>query len=94
MSDEYVVEDIIGRKYENNEIYYKIKWYGYRGSQSSTWEPKSSLILSEGMKNDLDTLDAQLTLYAMSLNIPGNLNSYHISLRKRRGQNIYDVDFS
>lgn len=42
MSDEYLVEKIIGKRIKNGKIQYKIKWEGYPLSQS-TWEPVSNL---------------------------------------------------
>uniref|UniRef100_A0A0N5BBS6 Chromo domain-containing protein n=1 Tax=Strongyloides papillosus TaxID=174720 RepID=A0A0N5BBS6_STREA len=40
--DEYVVEDILGRKVKRGKTYYKIKWEGYPISKC-TWEPRHHL---------------------------------------------------
>lgn len=37
----YEVEKIVGKKKENNKIYYNIKWKGYL---KTTWEPRKELI--------------------------------------------------
>lgn len=39
----YKVQEILGKKYVKNEVFYKIKWLGYAKS-ASTWEPRSTLI--------------------------------------------------
>jgi transposase InsO family protein len=44
-SVEYEVERILGRKYENGEHYYLVKWKGYDSSES-TWEPIKNMIHS------------------------------------------------
>ena len=50
MSDEFEVEEIIGRRVNNGRVEYKIKWEGFPMSQS-TWEPLRNL------KNVIDMID-------------------------------------
>ena len=40
---QYVVDKIIGKKKENNKIYYRVVWKGYPLEKDFTFEPKSEL---------------------------------------------------
>jgi hypothetical protein len=38
MTENYVVEDVVKKKVENGQTFYRIKWKGYPSWQN-TWEP-------------------------------------------------------
>ena len=42
LPDEYLIEKIIGKRFRNNVLQYKVKWLGY-SIKESTWEPISHL---------------------------------------------------
>ncbi|KAK6333331.1 hypothetical protein TWF718_011146 [Orbilia javanica] len=41
--EEYVVEKILGHKYEDGILKYKVKWKGYDKKSDQTWEPEDTL---------------------------------------------------
>ena len=43
MSDIYEVEKIIGKRYVQGKIEYKVKWLGYKMTEC-TWEPEENLV--------------------------------------------------
>jgi hypothetical protein len=61
----YVVESIIGKKVEDNKVYYKVKWQGY-SERECTWEKLSHLryvpdLVEEYEKNcSIDTSKSSL----------------------------------
>ncbi|XP_031639382.1 chromobox protein homolog 3-like [Contarinia nasturtii] len=42
MDDEYIVENIIKRRFKNGKVQYYLKWFGYPPSEN-TWEPEEHL---------------------------------------------------
>lgn len=55
-SELYQVEEILGRKSESGQVFYRIKWSGY-SSQYNTWEPEENLancrdLIEEFMEKD------------------------------------------
>ena len=56
MGKYYAVEKIIGKKIEDNEIHYLIKWEGYPKDQS-TWEPLENLTHALDLVNEYEILN-------------------------------------
>ena len=88
MSDIYEVEKIIGKRYVQGKIEYKVKWLGYKMTEC-TWEPEENLVnvrdLIEKFENN-EKNENQLN----SNNI--NLNEYKIDNRFMNVSTIKVID--
>ena len=89
MSDIYEVEKIIGKRYVQGKIEYKVKWLGYKMTEC-TWEPEENLVnvrdLIEKFENKKEKNENQLN----SNNI--NLNEYKIDNRFMKVSTIKVID--
>lgn len=50
----YLVEKIVGKKMQNNKIYYEVQWKGFPNKKDNTWEPKTELIKNPLIKKLID----------------------------------------
>ena len=53
MDNSFEVEDLLDKKIENGNVYYKVKWLGYPPSESS-WEPLINLEGASELVNDFE----------------------------------------
>ena len=88
MSDIYEVEKIIGKRYVQGKIEYKVKWLGYKMTEC-TWEPEENLVnvrdLIEKFENN-EKNENQLNSNNK------NLNEYKIDNRFMKVSTIKVID--
>ena len=73
----FQVEEILGRKSESGQVYYRIKWSGY-SSQYNTWEPEENLancrdLIEEFMEKDTSKVRERESLGLAKCNVPSRI---------------------
>ena len=89
MSDIYEVEKIIGKRYVQGKIEYKVKWLGYKMTEC-TWEPEENLVNVRDLIDKFENKNEKNENQLKSNNL--NLNEYKIDNRFIKVNTIKVID--
>ena len=89
MSDIYEVEKIIGKRYVQGKIEYKVKWLGYKMTEC-TWETEENLVNVRDLIDKFENKNEKNENQLKSNNL--NLNEYKIDNRFIKVNTIKVID--